>query len=306
MPRRIWVASISLGYDSAAPGDVDENVARILRGIEQAAAYQPDLIVLPECFHAAGLSDRPAHEVAVSLEHRLVRRIVEQARRLQSMLVCPVYEARDGRVYNTALCFDRQGNLVGRYDKIHPTESELQNGLTPGREDQPVWQTPLGCIGCRLCFDVNWPEGWHRLAEAGAELIVWPSAYAGGRVLAAMALVTQTFVLSATWPRACRLFDASGDLLAANGRADDVLVAEIDLERTLFHLDYQQAKLRELQRRYGRAVRVDVHHEEGWFALQSSGDAPSVPDLIEEFGLVPLRAYLGRAGAAQDAARPSS
>ncbi len=306
MPRKARVASISLGFDSFKPESPEDNVAKVLGVIDQVAPYRPDLIVLPECFHAAGLSRRPADERAVTPEDGVVQTIAERARAMRSLIVCPVHEARDGRVYNTALCLDRKGELAGRYDKIHPTEWELEDGITPGEKAQHLWQTPLGRIGCQICFDVNWPEGWHRYAEQGADLIVWPSAYAGGRPLGAMALATQCFVVSATWPRTCRLFDVTGDLIAGGGRMSDSIVAQIDLERTLFHFDYQQEKLEALRRKYGSDVHVDVYHDEGWFALHSLRDDLTVAAIIREFELLPLRDYLRRASASQDGARRRS
>ena len=58
--------------------------------------------------------------------------------------------------------------------------------LTPpvqvGRE-VPVYQADFGRVGMAICFDVNFPAVWQRLADAGAELVLWPSAYSAGSSL---------------------------------------------------------------------------------------------------------------------------
>ena len=69
--------------------------------------------------------------------------------------------------------------MRGEYRKIHPTIGEMNSGVMPGPLNPPVFQTDFGAVGAQICFDIEWPDGWRKLREAGAEMVFWPSAFAG-------------------------------------------------------------------------------------------------------------------------------
>jgi len=91
------------------------------------ASSKPDLIVLTECFYCAGVPGR-YDELAISVDNEVVKAVAAAAKRLAANIVCPVFEKRGDLVFNTALWINRQGDVAGRYDKIHPTESEIDLG----------------------------------------------------------------------------------------------------------------------------------------------------------------------------------
>lgn len=307
MPRRVTLAAVSAGRENSVgvhAMKVEDNVARTLQCIERLAPNRPDLICLTECFHCVGVPGR-YDELSIPADHEIVQKLAAAAKKVGTHLVAPIMERRGELTFNTALWLNRKGEIAGRYDKIHPTESEIDMGVTAGRTAPTVWETDFGKVGAQICFDLNWPEGWSDLDEAGAELVVWPSAYAGGRPLAAQAFGNQRFILTATWPRRCRMFDISGDILVECGRLADFIVATIDLDRRLFHWDFQGDRLEKIRAKYGNDVQIDIYHEEGWFALNSNRDGLGVADLMKEFDLVPLDKYLERATAKQDEHRPA-
>jgi len=65
-------------------------------------------------------------------------------------------------------------------------------------------------------------------------------------------------------------------------------------------------KVRKLQQKYGGRALVQWCHDESWFTLASQDPSLSVEELMEEFGLVPLRTYLARCEKALDDARERS
>lgn len=307
MPRHVTIAAVSAGLEASVASramKVEENVQRALSCIDRVAPCRADVIVLTEGFHAAGVPGR-YDELALLADGEIVRSISDRAKALKCHIVCPIYERRGDYVFNTALWINRKGEISGRYDKIQPTESEIDSGVTSGLTEPTIWETDFGKVGCQICFDLNWPEGWFDLKRAGAELIVWPSAYAGGRPLSAMAFMTRRFVVSATWPRKCRVFDISGDVIESCGRLADFIIATIDLERRLFHWDYQGDRLDRIRNTYGRDVQIDIYHEEGWFALNSLRDDLTVDQLIREFELVTIDDYYVRTAARQAEHRPT-
>jgi predicted amidohydrolase len=84
------------------------------------------------------------------------------------------YIRRGDLVYNTAPLFDRQGKLVGTYDKVMLYDTELDVGVTSG-ERFPVFDTDFGKIGIITCYDSWFTNTSRLLALQGAELALLPN-----------------------------------------------------------------------------------------------------------------------------------
>ena len=92
--------------------------------------------------------------------------------------------AGERRCYNTALLFTPDGELAGRYRKIHLFDVEIPGQVTakesearkPGQETVVV-PTAIGTIGLSVCYDLRFPELYRRLVRAGAEILCIPSAF---------------------------------------------------------------------------------------------------------------------------------
>lgn len=111
--RLVRVVTVSQDGLSEKPGKamLEATLARL----EQASVFQPDIACLPE--HFTG-SDPEA------LPSPTAERLGDWARKHDCYVICPVH-LRDGdRVYNSALLIDRKGQVIGRYDKMRPTEQE--------------------------------------------------------------------------------------------------------------------------------------------------------------------------------------
>lgn len=86
---------------------------------------------------------------------------------------------RQDAVYNTCFLFGPDGAIVGSIDKVSLIPLEGPKGLdvAPGRrEDVTVWRTPIGNLGALICLDAWDRELAAALVEAGAQLLVVPSA----------------------------------------------------------------------------------------------------------------------------------
>ena len=78
-------------------------------------------------------------------------------------------------LYNSAPLFDRDGKLVGVYDKNMLFDPELDNGTSPG-VGYPVFETDFGKVGIIICYDSWFPEPARLLGYKGAELLLFPNA----------------------------------------------------------------------------------------------------------------------------------
>jgi hypothetical protein len=72
-------------------------------------------------------------------------------------------------------------------------------------------------------------------------------------------------------------------------------VAEVNLDRELFHLDDNQQKFPAIRAKYGPAIGIEVHQPEAFFLLSSRKEGVSVEQIAREFSLKTLRDYLAGA-----------
>lgn len=262
--------------------------------LNQAASFQPDIACLPELF-----SNRPPEPVPGPVTERLSA----WAREHFCYVVFGLKTKTAGRVYNSAVLIDRQGNAHGEYSKIHPTEGELTEGTTPGHADPPLFETDFGIIGVQICFDINWWDTWKRLKQQGAKIVFFPSAYPAARQLSALALMNQYYVVSSAMRGSSKIYDISGEVLTASGNYQQWAGAALPIGKRLFEIDFHTKKAREIQQKYGPKVEVVWFHDDDWFTLASLDPDLTVEDIISEFGLTPLDDYRVRATKAIDKAR---
>ncbi|SVD33156.1 uncharacterized protein METZ01_LOCUS386010, partial [marine metagenome] len=90
-----------------------------------------------------------------------------------------VADSRTERRYNTALFYDRNGQLISQYRKIHLPEEEgywETSHYVPGTDPPKVFSIPEVSIGVQICSDINRPQGAQILRAQGAELLLVPRA----------------------------------------------------------------------------------------------------------------------------------
>lgn len=266
---------------------------------------QPDVICLPECFHVANLKRaRPSlAETAEESIGPISRPFADFARRYHCNVICPIYTREAGEIHNAAVVIDHAGEYVGEYRKTNPTEGELKNGITPGPVDPPVFQLDFGKIGIQICFDVNWHENWRKLSNKGAEIVFWPSAFAGGEMLNGLAWINKYYVVSSTRVQTTKIVDVLGDDVVSTGRFGEWVCAPVNLDVAVVQGYQYMKKLDQARAKYGRKINVKTKHVEAWAALESLSSDLSVPDILREFGIETSNEMLARNTKLQNAKR---
>jgi predicted amidohydrolase len=94
------------------------------------------------------------------------------------MVIVGLAEAVDERVFNTAVAVTGEG-VLARYRKLHLFDREKES-FTPGDLGLPVVETPFGCIGLCICYDLRFPEVARILALRDVEVICAPAAWVRG------------------------------------------------------------------------------------------------------------------------------
>lgn len=190
--------------------DID---ALVTRAVERG---RPDLVVLPEYFEYYGGSATGYVAAGEPLSPKGITYGAMQAlaRRHRVWIHAGSMLERipgEPRIHNTTVVFDREGREVARYRKIHLFDIVAPDGhahresatVKPG--DQVVTYDLEGLtVGCTICYDLRFSELFVALANAGADVIVVPAAFAlmTGKdhwevLLRARAIETQTYVLAA-------------------------------------------------------------------------------------------------------------
>lgn len=288
-------------YNLSEP-DPAATFARGLALIDAAGALHADLLCLPETFAAAGLPSGRIAEIAQPIDGPSFAALSERARANNLNLVAGAFLKRAGRIENVAVLFGRDGGLIGTYAKRHPTEGEIEGGVTPG-SSVGVFETDIGRIGLAICFDLNWRELWAVMKAEGADIVAWISAYEGGFPLQAYACLHDFVVVSAVQSYTGKIIDRSGRVLTATSRWGRLASANLDLDQRWFHTDGQAEKILAIQQRYGDRLIVETRGEEHLFFISRLDPSMSLDDVIADFKLIELRDYLARCAAAQERGR---
>jgi predicted amidohydrolase len=196
---------------NAGGRDVDGNVDLALRLVGEAADGGADLAVLPELFAYYG-SQRRMRELAEPLGGPITTQLAEVARaRSMWLLGGSVCELAGGHVYNTSFLFDRSGEAVTSYRKIHRYDVDLpgqppirESALFAAGEELVTQQVDEFRLGLSICYDLRFPELYRGLMTSGANVLAVPSAFqqVTGEahwevLLRARAIEEQAYVLAA-------------------------------------------------------------------------------------------------------------
>jgi deaminated glutathione amidase len=157
------------------------NLGRIGAAAAAAAAAGAQLAVFPEGTQARFSVN--LRSVAEPLDGTFCRGVGAVARATGLAIVAGLFEpAPDGRVFNTTVGCDSDGELVAVYRKIHLFDAlghRESDAVAPG--DDVCIATLAGLrVGFMTCYDVRFPELARALAVGGAQLIVLPAAWAAG------------------------------------------------------------------------------------------------------------------------------
>lgn len=277
------VRIVSLSFQ----GKALEEIARL---VDEEGAKGADLVCLPETWRGQG-------DEWETLDGPTIATLAALASKHRTYIVCPI-DRRDGdRRLNSAVLLDRNGDVACVYDKVYPywAEFDVEPPVQPG-EDAPVFQADFGRIGMATCFDANFPEVWKRLADQGAELVVWPSAYSAGTTLQAHALMNHFYIVTSTQTKDCIVYDITGEEMLYE-KSEDINITRVtlDLDRGIYHQNFNIAKRDKLLAEHADDVFQEKWMDrEQWFVLKAKRPGVSARELAQQYGLEELRDYIDR------------
>jgi len=273
----------SIGFSQRPVGEFIGIVGR-------ESAESCDLVLLPEAC--------TGEKIIEPLDGETVTRVAEVAARRGVYIVLPINRksGTEARI-NSAVLIGRKGEICGVYDKVYPfwMEFDLDPPCAIGR-DAPVFETDFGKIGMAICFDANFPEVWRRLSLNGAELVLWPSAYSAGMSLQAHAINYNYSIVTSTLCSDCLVYDITGqEIYYQSAQGVNISRVAVDLDRCIFHENYNMQKRAKLLEDYKGSIVSDVFlQREQWFTLKSLSPDVSARKTAAEYGMEELAAYKRR------------
>jgi deaminated glutathione amidase len=169
--------------------DKAANIAAAVELIERAVAEErPDWVCLPECFDFLGGTRAEKQAAAEVLGEGPAYGAMQSVAGRHGIFVHAgsILEKNTGDelIRNTTIVFDRSGNEVAHYRKIHmfditaPDGSQYRESASFKAGDAIVTYDCEGIkVGCSICYDLRFPDLFQALAEKGAEMIALPAAF---------------------------------------------------------------------------------------------------------------------------------
>lgn len=167
----------------ASAATAEENRRRLAERIAEAAAAGAELVVLQELHDSLYFCQTEStdnFDLAEPVPGAATEFYGEVARRCGVVLVTSLFERRAAGLYhNTAVVFERDGSIAGRYRKMHiPDDPAYYEKFyfTPGDLGFRPIRTSVGVLGVQVCWDQWYPEGARLMALHGAEILIYPTA----------------------------------------------------------------------------------------------------------------------------------
>ena len=227
----------------------EENIRRMEKKIRAAAKKKLDLIVLPELW-TSGYSVEIFHNIQkfAQTESGASVSMLKKLAKEYGVYIAggSMVEQRGDRCYNTCFLIDREGNVAGRYSKIHLYSAMDEDMALTSGEEMPVFQTDFGKIAIMTCYDIRFVEQSRTYALKGAQAIVVVSNWAKPKLnhwrvmLQARAIENQLAVVACNrvgQAAGCVYFghsmiiDPWGEIIGEAGEGEEILKGVIEGDR---------------------------------------------------------------------------
>ena len=236
---------------TTSSGNWRENIKKAEDFIKKASNEKARMIIFPEYFmNYYPDADHKYIEKAQTLSGDFVQEMKKFAKVYKMWIIFGMNEQTvdETKAYNTMAVINENGELVTNYRKTHLFNAykwqESRDTLEGDRLFEPV-NTPVGKIGLGICYDLRFPELARYEALAGAQVMLYPSAWVKGEgkfmqwetLLRARAIENEMYVLGCChYSREHYMgrstgFGPDGQRLYLGEEREELLYAAIDLEQ---------------------------------------------------------------------------
>lgn len=182
--RKIIYQNMKIGtIQQRNTADVNSNMQRLAKGIEELANNGAELIVLQELHNSlyfCQVESVSNFDLAETIPGPSTDFFGALARKHNVVIVTSLFEKRaPGLYHNTAVVIERDGSIAGKYRKMHiPDDPAYYEKFyfTPGDIGFKPIDTSVGRLGVLVCWDQWYPEAARLMALQGAEILIYPTA----------------------------------------------------------------------------------------------------------------------------------
>ena len=164
----------------------EENFKNVMNEISKLCKLNVNMVVLPECWNCPyGIEYFEEYSEDVN-DSQSVKLLESLAKKKHIYIIGGSIPIRDkGNLYNTCFCFDPEGNIIGRYDKIHLFDIEIrefdfsfkESSVLSSGKNPLIIDTIYGKIGIAICFDLRFPLLAEKKTKNNCKMIIYPGSF---------------------------------------------------------------------------------------------------------------------------------
>ena len=227
-------------------GTKQENEEKVFIQLQEAVKEKPDIICLSELFLSWG---KDFYGGTVKIEEIKKYQNFAKENNVNIILGSVALESNlPNKTTNTCFIINRNGTIVGRYDKIHLYKVNKPDFKLDEGEDT-IAGNSLGLfeldnvkVGVGICFDLRFPDYFRELTKNGAQIIFLPShfrkntgAIAWNVLTRARAIENQVYfcAVDQTGKDLCgdtKVISYNGEVLKSLNDEEGILTIDLDLE----------------------------------------------------------------------------
>lgn len=265
--------------------------------LEKVLCDKPDLIVLPEaCDRPANLTYEERVMYYGFRQDKVLEYLKNVAKENNVYITYPAFRnMSDGTNRNSCQMIDRNGEIIGIYNKNHLVINETLKGNIICGANETIFNCDFGKVGAMICFDLNFDEIRDRYKNAKPDIIVFPSMYHGGIMQNYTAYYTRSYFIGAVAGLPSEIISPQGEVFARSTNYFNHITADINLDYEICHLDFNWPKIEQAKQKYGSKIKVHDPGLLGSVLITSETDEFTIKDIVKEFELELLDDYFERA-----------
>ena len=240
---------LALWQCAPLPLNMAGNLLRLDSAAKDAAQSGADILVCPEMFITGyNIGASQVQALAQTTDGALANAVAEIAKRHTIAIVYGYPERDGGHVFNAAQCIAANGTRLLNYRKTHLFGQLDRSQFSAAPLQSALFELHGWKIGMLICYDLEFPENMRRLALAGADLVLVPTAnmpdydFVPTTMVPVRAYENQVFVAYANYVGAegdvhygglSSVAAPNGQVLAQAGRESEILFATVDANQLI-------------------------------------------------------------------------